>query len=226
MRSQATAFGTASTSTSPSQRTGRTSRNQVFQVPSASCAAQRGAARVPEVSSQRRHNGRRGQLHVFHRPIHKCGERTREARAPLIMMTGRPAAGGGTPTGEDRRSEAVTKGEGANLANALGTNKGSRSPSGGDKSARLGCYPQAPSADFPLLGRRAATTRVGCPPARSAGCKRTLRLAGLKSRTRIASRAPRIVESEAPPIYLSRTTPHTAGSMPVHSGRTSRGGHA
>src|ERR1700710_3006202 len=117
MRSQATAFGTASTSTSPSQRTGRTSRNQVFQVPSASCArsavlpaSQRSAASDDTTAVEANS--------MFSTGPSTSVEKGRERReAPLIMMTGRPAAGGGTPTGEDRRSEAVTKGERANLAN-------------------------------------------------------------------------------------------------------------
>ena len=88
--------------------------------------AQRRAAGVPEVGRQRRHHGRRGRIRVIHRPIHKCGERTREARKPLssVMTVGLPRAG--KPSGEVRRIEAVATGREGEPSKGPGDEQGER----------------------------------------------------------------------------------------------------
>src|SRR4051812_36848816 len=151
---------------SSSQRTGRTSRNQVFQVASASWARR---AELPVSQRSAAIEGSDDTSVVepgsgLSTSPSTSVEKRREGCEPLSKPdVGRPTVGG-EPLGEVRRIEAVAMGETANVAKALGTNKGSTRQFPGDKSARLGRCPQAPhdgSTGFGERGRTAAIERPG-----------------------------------------------------------------
>ena len=221
MRSQATAFGTASTSTSPSQRTGRTSRNHVFQVPSASCAR---SAVLPESQrsrSQRRHDGRRGQLHVVHRPIHKCGERKREAASPSHRDDGSACRGRGNALRGSSPYRGRYEGREGEPSKRPGDEQGGASACPEATKAHVwGAIHKRASPISTLVGRARATDARSTDSARLGRSCGSPDPGGVEVRARIAGRRRRIVESEAPPNYQPRPTPHTAGSMPIHDGRT------
>src|SRR3954471_24759048 len=156
---------------SSSQRTGRTSRNHVFQVASASWAR---SAELPVSQRSVASEGSDDDTSVVEpgsglstSPSTSVEKRREGCETPLETDIGRPAVGG-EPLGEDRRIEAGAMGETANVAKGLGMDKGSAAPFPADKSPRLGRCPQAPQGSSSGSGAKVRSAVFG-----SAGCART-----------------------------------------------------